>query len=66
MPPFRWDRILVATDFSSFSKAAVNHAHQLAEKFAAELHVLHVVGNVTEGLFQYRRRRVARGRTARR
>src|SRR6266852_1488967 len=36
-------RILVPTDFSKFSKIAVNYAVALAEKFGAELYLLHVV-----------------------
>jgi nucleotide-binding universal stress UspA family protein len=37
-----WQRILTTTDFSSFGNQAVNYAHALAERFGAELHVLHV------------------------
>src|SRR3989442_1529954 len=36
-------RILVPTDFSKFSEVALTYAAALAEKFAAELHLLHVV-----------------------
>lgn len=43
MQPKHWDRILVTTDLSKFAKEAVEYAHALAEKFGAELHVLHVV-----------------------
>lgn len=36
-------RILAATDFSEFSTNAVRYACELAEKFDAELHLLHVL-----------------------
>lgn len=36
-------RILLATDFSEYSKPATNYACAFAEKFGAELHLLHVV-----------------------
>jgi universal stress protein A len=36
-------RILVPTDFSKFSDIALTYAVALAEKFASELHLLHVV-----------------------
>ncbi len=36
-------RILVPTDFSRFSQVALTYASALAEKFGAELHLLHVV-----------------------
>ena len=39
----RIDRILVPTDFSEFSRPAVNYAVAMAERFAAQLHILHVV-----------------------
>jgi nucleotide-binding universal stress UspA family protein len=35
--------ILVPTDFSKFSDVALHYAIALAEKFGAELHLLHVV-----------------------
>ena len=38
----RIDRILVPTDFSEFSRPAVNYAVAMAERFAAKLHILHV------------------------
>lgn len=38
--------ILVATDFSEPSEAALAYARQLAHAFGGTLHVLHVVGNV--------------------
>ena len=39
-------RILVATDFSAPSDAALAHARRLAERTGAGLHVLHVVDNL--------------------
>ena len=43
-------RVLVATDFSSHSAAATSVACELAAKFGAELHVIHVAGkHVDEG-----------------
>jgi universal stress protein A len=36
-------RILVPTDFSKYSQAALNYAVAFAEKFEAELYLLHVV-----------------------
>lgn len=36
-------RILVPTDFSKFSQVALTYAAALAEKFGAEIHLLHVV-----------------------
>jgi len=39
-------RILVPTDFSKFSQAALTYATAFAEKFDAELHLLHVVQNL--------------------
>ena len=38
--------ILVPTDFSKFSQAALTYAVAFAEKFGAELHLLHVVQNL--------------------
>jgi universal stress protein A len=38
--------ILVATDFSDTSTAALTHARELARAFNGTLHVLHVTGNV--------------------
>jgi nucleotide-binding universal stress UspA family protein len=40
-------RILVPTDFSKFSQVAITYAAALAEKFAAELFLLHVVQDLT-------------------
>jgi nucleotide-binding universal stress UspA family protein len=39
-------RILVPTDFSKFSQNALSYAAALAEKFGAELYLLHVVQNI--------------------
>lgn len=38
--------ILVATDFSQVSDAALSYGRALAEQFAATLHVVHVVENI--------------------
>lgn len=37
------DRILVPTDFSDFSKPALDYGCAIAARFSAELHLLHVV-----------------------
>jgi universal stress protein A len=37
------NRILVPTDFSDYSRAALGYGCALAEKFGAELHLLHVL-----------------------
>jgi nucleotide-binding universal stress UspA family protein len=39
-------RILVPTDFSEYSKTAVTYAAAFADKFGAELHLIHVVQNL--------------------
>lgn len=39
-------RILVPTDFSEFSHHALTYAVAFAEKFGAELHLLHVVQDI--------------------
>ncbi|MBY0526479.1 MAG: universal stress protein [Gemmataceae bacterium] len=39
-------RILVPTDFSKFSQNALGYAAAFAEKFGAELYLLHVVQNL--------------------
>jgi nucleotide-binding universal stress UspA family protein len=39
-------RILVPTDFSKFSQNALTYAAAFAEKFGAELYLLHVVQNL--------------------
>jgi nucleotide-binding universal stress UspA family protein len=44
----RLERILAPTDLSPFAERAVAYAHGLAEKFGAELHVLHVAADLTE------------------
>lgn len=41
-------RILLPTDFSHLNNAAVDVACSLAEKYDAELHVLHVIENLSE------------------
>ena len=43
--------ILVATDFSEPSDAALTYARALARNFKATLHVLHVVGNVSSSVY---------------
>jgi nucleotide-binding universal stress UspA family protein len=47
MKSANWQRILATTDFSRFGNMAVSYAHSLAEKFGAELHVLHVAADAT-------------------
>lgn len=39
----RLSRILVPTDFSDYSRAALEYGLALAEKFGAEIHLLHVL-----------------------
>ena len=46
----RIKNVLVATDFSEPSDAALNYGRELARTFTATLHVLHVADNVS---FQY-------------
>ena len=41
-----FNRILVPTDFSKPSDAALAHARRLADGMGASLHVLHVVDNM--------------------
>lgn len=43
----RLNRVLVPTDFSEFSRLAVTYACAMAERFGAQLHVLHVVPDPT-------------------
>lgn len=43
-----WRKILAATDYSPLAQRAVSHAHDLAERLGAELHVLNVVPDVAE------------------
>ncbi len=40
-------RILIPTDFSKFSQVALNYASAFAEKFAAELYLLHVIQDLS-------------------
>jgi nucleotide-binding universal stress UspA family protein len=49
----RWQRILVPTDFSRFSRTAVEYAHSLAETVNAELHVLHVARNLSDAVAEH-------------
>jgi len=44
-----FSRILVPTDFSSPSDAAMEYARQLAAKFGASLHLLHVIDDSPVG-----------------
>jgi nucleotide-binding universal stress UspA family protein len=48
MTKANWERILAATDFSSSGNQAVDYAHALAERFGAELHVLHVARTASD------------------
>ncbi len=41
-----FERILAPTDFSSHSEEALRYACALAERFGAELHVLHVLSEI--------------------
>lgn len=41
------NRILVPTDFSDNGENALKYAQNLAEKFGAEIHLLHVIANDT-------------------
>src|SRR5687767_5055561 len=41
-------RILVPTDFSDESKAALRYATRLAEAFGASIHLAHVIGSLGE------------------
>ena len=43
--------ILVATDFSEPSEAAITYGRALARNFSATLHVVHVVGNVGSAVY---------------
>jgi len=46
-------RILVPTDFSGYSDAALKQAADIAEEYGAELHVLHVVEVKIHTLYEY-------------
>jgi universal stress protein A len=48
MTAFRLEKILAPTDLSPPAEATVRYAHMLAEKFGAELHVLHVSADLEE------------------
>src|SRR5947209_19797275 len=48
MTAVRLDKILAPTDLSARAEAAVQYAHGLAERFGAELHVLHIAADLTE------------------
>lgn len=41
------DRILAPTDFSTHAEGAIRFACELAERFGAELHLLHVLSDVS-------------------
>jgi nucleotide-binding universal stress UspA family protein len=49
----QWQRILVPTDFSRFSRTAIDYAHGLAEQINAELHVLHVARNLSDAVAEH-------------
>ena len=46
-----FNRILVPTDFSEPSDAALDYARTLADKFGASIHVLHIIELHTSGAF---------------
>jgi nucleotide-binding universal stress UspA family protein len=48
MTSLRLEKILAPTDLSPPAEAAVRYAHALAERFGAELHVLHVAADAAE------------------
>lgn len=48
MAPAQLDKILAPTDLSPPAEEAVQYAHALAERFGAELHVLHVTADLAE------------------
>jgi nucleotide-binding universal stress UspA family protein len=43
-----WKRILTATDFSPLGNSGAEYANSLAEDLGAELHVLHIVRDVSD------------------
>lgn len=47
MNEFKCDRIVVPTDMSAAADRAVRYAHGMAERFGAELHVVHVIPDAT-------------------
>lgn len=53
MSQVSWKRILATTDFSPFGNHGVSVAHDLAEQFGAELHVLHVADDTNEAARQH-------------
>ena len=46
-------KILVPTDFSGYSEAALRQAADIAEEYGAELHVLHVVEIRIHTMYEY-------------
>lgn len=46
-------KILVPTDFSGYSDAALKQAVDIAEEYGAELHVLHVVEVRIHSMYEY-------------
>lgn len=46
-------KILVPTDFSGYSEAALRQAADIAEEYGAELHVLHVVEVRIHTMYEY-------------
>jgi nucleotide-binding universal stress UspA family protein len=48
-----WRRILATTDFSPLANRAVDYAHAVAEKFGAELHVLHVTADASRAIGEH-------------
>lgn len=53
MSEFKLARILAPTDRSAFAENAVAYARSLARKFAAELHVVRVMGDEDKALAQF-------------
>ena len=50
----KYERILVATDFSPVSELAVRQAIEIADKYGSELTIVHVVEHFPEHLPHYR------------